>query len=167
MATTPTSITRIDPSEYVDKGVIGLPDAPELSALEMQEKFDEIAIEVIIPHINGMAGEIETVVDEVKTSVAAEETRAKSVEQALSTMIGAEITRATNAEQDISDNLSAEIARSVNEDTNLSNQIIAETERAQNAENALSSRITEVVTQKIDALGLSVVDGQLCATYNI
>ena len=162
MATTPTSITRIDPSEYVDKGVIGLPDAPELSALEMQEKFDEIAIEVIIPHINGMAGEVESVVDEVKASVAAEETRAKSVEQALSTMIGAEITRATQAEQDLTDSLDAEIGRATQTETDILNALNAEVTRATAAETALSNEITE----KIDVLGLSVVEGKLCMTYN-
>lgn len=143
MATTPTSITRIDPSEYVDKGVIGLPDAPELPALEMQEKFDEIAIDVIIPHINGMAGEIETVVDEVKTSVAAEETRAKSVEQALSTMIGAEITRATQAEEA------------------LTQAIEYEQSRAESAESALSERLDNL------DVGLSVVDGVINMTYTV
>ena len=158
MATTPTSITRIDPSEYVDKGVIGLPDAPELSALEMQEKFDEIAIEVIIPHVNGMAGEVESVVDEVKTSVAAEETRAKSVEQALSTMIGAEITRATQAEQGLNDLIAAETARATEAENSLSGAISAETARAIGAETA--------ITDSFNALGLSVVDGAINITYS-
>ena len=159
MATTPTSITRIDPSEYVDKGVIGLPDAPELSALEMQEKFDEIAIDVIIPHINGMAEEVETVVDEVKDSVAAEETRAKSVEQALSTMIGAEITRATQAEQELNDLIAAETARATEAENSLSGAINTETARAIGAETDINNRL--------NSLGLSVIDGAINITYSV
>lgn len=144
MATTPTSITRIDPSEYVDKGVIGLPDAPELPALEMQEKFDEIAIDVIIPHINGMAEEVETVVDEVKASVAAEETRAKSVEQALSTMIGAEITRATQAE----DALDEKMGDLSDLRTDVKTNLVAAINEAKEAD-----------------VGLTVVNGLLCCRY--
>lgn len=36
----------------VNKGVTGLPDTPELSAGEMQQKFDELSKDVIIPFVN-------------------------------------------------------------------------------------------------------------------
>lgn len=110
-----TEITKILPEEYIHKGVIGLPDSPELSTLEMQERFDEIAIDVIIPHINGMVTEINEAVD-------------GAIEAA-------------------------------------HEEVLAEKDRAEDAELELSDAIDAISTQ-IDTLGLSVVDGKLCMTYN-
>ena len=40
-------------NEMLDgKGVVGLPNTPQLSASEMQRKFDEVAVEVIVPAFN-------------------------------------------------------------------------------------------------------------------
>lgn len=150
-----TEITKILPEEYIHKGVIGLPDSPELSTLEMQERFDEIAIDVIIPHINGMCDEIDAAVDgAIETAhneMLAEKDRAEDAELALSTAVDDETARAQAAEGDLSDAISAETNRAQLAEA-------AEQTRAQGAEQA--------ITMRIDSLGLSVEDGKLCVTYN-
>lgn len=54
------SFTRILSSDTKNKGVIGLPDTPGLSTEDMQKKFDEIALDVIIPKLNALMGELES-----------------------------------------------------------------------------------------------------------
>lgn len=54
------SFTRILSSDTKNKGVIGLPDTPGLSTEDMQKKFDEIALTVIIPKLNALMGELES-----------------------------------------------------------------------------------------------------------
>lgn len=79
-----TEISKIDASDLVGHGVIGLPDAPELSTLAMQEAFEDVVRNVVIPHINGMADEIDAAVDgAIETAhneVQAEKTRAQGIE---------------------------------------------------------------------------------------
>lgn len=53
------SFTRILSSDTKNKGVIGLPDTPGLSTENMQKKFDELALDVIIPKLNGLMSELE------------------------------------------------------------------------------------------------------------
>ena len=53
------SFTKINDTDYADKGVIGLADTPGLTTQAMQEKFDEIAIDVIIPKTNNLIDELE------------------------------------------------------------------------------------------------------------
>ena len=83
-----TNITKITPQELVGRGTLGMADEPELSAMKMQEKFDELSRDIIIPHINGMADEIDSAVDGVASDLADEVTRAQTAEGALSTKIG-------------------------------------------------------------------------------
>ena len=45
---------KITDADLVDKGVIGLPDVPNLNTAEMQEKFEEVCREVIIPKFNAL-----------------------------------------------------------------------------------------------------------------
>lgn len=54
------ALTRIDRADYNGKGVIGLPDAPQLSTNAMQEKFEEISLDVIIPKHNTLIDELES-----------------------------------------------------------------------------------------------------------
>lgn len=54
------SFTRILSSDTKNKGVIGLPDTPGLSTEDMQKKFDEIALDVIIPKLNALICELES-----------------------------------------------------------------------------------------------------------
>ena len=54
------AFTRIDKADYNGKGVIGLPDAPQLSTNAMQEKFEEISLDVIIPKHNTLIDELES-----------------------------------------------------------------------------------------------------------
>jgi len=49
---------KILEADLLNKGVIGLPDTPNLSTSEMQEKFDEIAIDVITPKHNQLIDDI-------------------------------------------------------------------------------------------------------------
>ena len=44
----------VRPEELTGVGVIGLADTPNLTALEMQKKFEETAREVIIPKFNAL-----------------------------------------------------------------------------------------------------------------
>ena len=50
--------TKITETDLQNKGVIGLPDTPGLSTTEMQEKFDEIALDVLYPKHNGLIDEL-------------------------------------------------------------------------------------------------------------
>ena len=52
------AFTKITEADLQNKGVIGLPDTPGLSTTEMQEKFDEIALDVLYPKHNGLIDEL-------------------------------------------------------------------------------------------------------------
>lgn len=52
--------TKIEPADLVGRGVVGLPDTPNLTTTAMQEKFDELALQVIIPKINNLIAELES-----------------------------------------------------------------------------------------------------------
>ena len=62
------ALTKITEADLVNKGVVGLPDTPALSTMEMQEKFDEIALDVIVPKHNGLIDELEDLDVEHKVS---------------------------------------------------------------------------------------------------
>lgn len=53
------AFTKITNDDLANKGVIGLPDAPDLSTQDMQEKFDEIALDVIVPAFNNLVDELD------------------------------------------------------------------------------------------------------------
>jgi len=53
------AFTKILPADLTNKGVVGLPDTPGLSTSEMQEKFDEIATDVIVPKFNNLCDELD------------------------------------------------------------------------------------------------------------
>lgn len=53
------AFTRIVKNDTANKGVVGLPDTPGLSATEMQKKFDELALDVIVPKHNNLIAELE------------------------------------------------------------------------------------------------------------
>ena len=167
-----TNITPIDPDELIGKGVTGLPDAPELSTTDMQEKFDELSIDIIIPHINGMVTEINAAVDGVDEKIDEETTRAVLAEAALSSSLDGKMSKATyDANNDgVVDNserldgklaayyataqaLSNETQRATQAENNLSTAVnskasaadlTAEVNRATNAEQALSTKIGDM-----------------------
>lgn len=47
---------KITENDLVGKGVVGQPDTPALSALEMQNKVEEVVRDVVIPHFNELVG---------------------------------------------------------------------------------------------------------------
>lgn len=51
---------KITDADLLGKGVIGQPDVPGLSALEMQGKIEEIVRAVVIPKVNGLIDDIVT-----------------------------------------------------------------------------------------------------------
>lgn len=51
--------TKITDADLTNKGVIGLPDTPSLTTAQMQQKFDEIALDVIVPKFNALAEELD------------------------------------------------------------------------------------------------------------
>lgn len=65
------SFTHIEQSDLVGKGVIGLPDTPNLNTTEIQEKFDEIALDVIVPKFNELADELDAA--DIDSSVQSED----------------------------------------------------------------------------------------------
>lgn len=46
------SFSNITQEDLVNRGVTGLPDTPNLSTADMQRKFDELALDVVIPKFN-------------------------------------------------------------------------------------------------------------------
>lgn len=53
------AFNKIDTADLAGKGVIGLPDLPQLSTSNMQEKFEETARDVIVPHFNELIEDLE------------------------------------------------------------------------------------------------------------
>lgn len=53
------SFVKIEQADLANKGVVGLPDTPGLQTMEMQEKFDEIALDVIVPKFNELSTELD------------------------------------------------------------------------------------------------------------
>lgn len=45
-------VNKITEADLINKGVVGLPDVPGLTTIEMQNKFEEISRDVIIPRFN-------------------------------------------------------------------------------------------------------------------
>lgn len=86
------AFTKITPADTTGKGVIGLPDTPELSSTDMQEKFDELVLDVIVPKFNNL-------VDEITDAFVEEGGDIADVAQALTD----EVARAQGAEGDLSD----------------------------------------------------------------
>lgn len=52
--------TKITSEDTSGKGVIGIPDTPALTTTAMQEKFDEIALDVLVPKHNALIDELES-----------------------------------------------------------------------------------------------------------
>lgn len=52
------AFTKITNADLNNKGVIGLPDTPQLSTMAMQEKFEETARDVIIPKFNNLVDDL-------------------------------------------------------------------------------------------------------------
>ena len=140
-----TNISKITSDMLTGKGVTGLPDAPELSTLNMQKKFDELSIDVIVPHINQMCDEIDAAVDGAASTahseVLAETSRAQTAEGTLSDTITAETNRATSAEGELSDAIGAEKTRAELAEGLLSTAIGNEKTRAEGVEGNLSDAI--------------------------
>jgi len=59
------AFTKITSADTTGKGVIGLPDEPGLSASQMQQKLDQLALEVIVPKFNGLVEDLNEVVGNI------------------------------------------------------------------------------------------------------
>ena len=53
------AFTKITTGDTANKGVVGLPDTPDMGTSEIQAKFDELATDVIIPKHNALIDELE------------------------------------------------------------------------------------------------------------
>jgi chromosome segregation ATPase len=60
------AITKIKDSDYSNKGIRVKNNPLGLSVSEAQRAFDELSLDVIIPAVNRMAGEIDTTVSELQ-----------------------------------------------------------------------------------------------------
>lgn len=67
----------IEETEYKGKGVTGLPDTPGLSTEDMQKKFDELSLDILIPALNGLIKELLPLssIEGVENSVTDDETK--------------------------------------------------------------------------------------------
>lgn len=65
------NFTKITEEDLLNKGVFGLPDTPGLTTQQMQEKFDELSKDVIIPKLNALIEELEPIksIERVSDSV--------------------------------------------------------------------------------------------------
>lgn len=99
-----------------------------------------------------------------KAELQAETARAKSAEQINAKSISDEADRAKAAEKANADNLTTEVSRATGEEQRLDTAITAEKTRAEQAERALDERVT-ALDGSLQALGLAVVGGKLCAVY--
>lgn len=52
------AFTKITENDTINKGVMGLPDTPNLSTSAMQAKFEELSNDVIIPKFNNLVDEL-------------------------------------------------------------------------------------------------------------
>lgn len=52
------AFTKITENDTINKGVMGLPDTPNLSTAAMQAKFEELSNDVIIPKFNNLVDEL-------------------------------------------------------------------------------------------------------------
>ena len=59
------SLPRITSADTTGKGVKGLPDEPGLSASEMQDKFEELVNDVIIPKFNDLSDDLDGIVGNI------------------------------------------------------------------------------------------------------
>lgn len=59
------SLTKITNADTAGKGVQGLPDTPGLSMSAMQDKFEQLENEVLIPKFNALSGELDVIVGNV------------------------------------------------------------------------------------------------------
>ena len=53
------AFTKITTADTADKGVVGLPNKPAMAASEIQHKFDELALDVLMPKHNALIDELE------------------------------------------------------------------------------------------------------------
>ena len=53
------AFTKIQQSDVANKGVIGLPDTPAMTTTAIQQKFDELALDVLMPKHNALIDELE------------------------------------------------------------------------------------------------------------
>lgn len=58
---------KITEADLAGKGVLGMPDTPGLSATDMQEKMEEITRDVVIPHFNALAEDMENTYSKEET----------------------------------------------------------------------------------------------------
>ncbi len=68
---------KITAEDLLNKGVIGLPDTPELSTSEMQAKFEEVVRQVVVPAFNNLVDSLEK--DKKTTDTALANAMAKPV----------------------------------------------------------------------------------------
>ena len=141
MANNATTFTKITPEDLRNKGVVGLPDAPELTVPALQAKFDEIATDVIVPKFNNLVDELDEYAGEASGDVAEERERAEAAEADLADAITAETERATAAEEGLEQAVEDEELRATTAEGALSAAITTEEYRAKDAEDALSLEI--------------------------
>ena len=62
-------MNKITDQDLANRGVIGLPDVPGLTTEEMQRKLEEIAREILVPKVNEIIENIETLNSNLKDNI--------------------------------------------------------------------------------------------------
>lgn len=135
------AFTKITNADTANKGVVGLPDTPGLSAHDMQAKFDELATDVIIPKHNYLIDELEA--------------------QGSAWSLGAYETAHTVGQTTVQGVLYGLDTAITNEDTSLKAYVNAK----DNATNARITNVENALNARIDAQNAIVNNALNTATY--
>ena len=103
------------------------------------------------------SGGVYTAENTLNDKILTEADTARKAEESNANALTAEVSRAEKAEKANSDAIAAEVSRAEKAEKANSDAITAEVKRAEAAESS--------ITASLDALGLKVVNGQLCAVY--
>lgn len=103
------------------------------------------------------SGGVYTAENTLNDKIIAEANTARKAEESNANALTEEVSRAEKAEKANSDAITAEVSRAEKAEKANSDAIAAEVKRAEAAESS--------ITASLDALGLKVVNGQLCAVY--
>lgn len=149
--------TKITEEDIKNKGVVGLPDTPNLSTADMQAKFDELALTVIIPKINNLIAEIEAVTASESIGIVIDDEIGveKNLQSAFSYLhelvkaIG--VTGHSHENKEIIDSITEELLYELNEITVLLKDIESVSNEINGSETALAT--CKAVTDYVQELG--------------
>ena len=151
------SFPKIIQEDIVNKGVTGLPDTPNLTTAEMQKKFDELSLDVLIPKYNALVDALMATTASEYIGVVAPEGRTGENLQALLVGLNNVLTACENAKhehenKDSLDSLTETICASINDIVSMMDSITSVT-------NKVTGASSEIPTGKAIADYVQVMGG--------